>query len=82
MNMAAIHGWVTRQLDFMLAFPQAPVETDLYMEIPRGFIIDDDDSGEFALKLVNNLYEKKTSRQGMVQISLKWIVQKPQIHSK
>jgi hypothetical protein len=38
MNMAAIHGWVTRQLDIVLAFPQAPVETDLYMEIPYGFV--------------------------------------------
>jgi Reverse transcriptase (RNA-dependent DNA polymerase) len=40
MNMAAIYGWVTRQLDFVLAFPQAPVETDLYMEIPSGFVVD------------------------------------------
>jgi Reverse transcriptase (RNA-dependent DNA polymerase) len=37
MNMAASHGWVTRQLDFVLAFPQAPVESDIYMEIPAGF---------------------------------------------
>jgi Reverse transcriptase (RNA-dependent DNA polymerase) len=61
MNMAAIYGWITRQLDFVLAFPQAPVETDLYMEIPRGFMIDgeDVDSSQYVLKLVNNLYGQK-----------------------
>jgi hypothetical protein len=29
MNTAALMGWVARQLDFVLAFPQAPVETDV-----------------------------------------------------
>jgi Reverse transcriptase (RNA-dependent DNA polymerase) len=56
MNMAAAYGWVTRQLDFVLTFPQAPVETDLYMEIPRGFLINGDKS-QYVLKLVNNLYD-------------------------
>jgi Reverse transcriptase (RNA-dependent DNA polymerase) len=32
MNAAALHGWKTHQLDFVLAFPQAPVETDIYMK--------------------------------------------------
>jgi hypothetical protein len=31
MNMAALLGWDTVQLDFVLAYPQAPVETELYM---------------------------------------------------
>jgi Reverse transcriptase (RNA-dependent DNA polymerase) len=58
MYMAVLKSWYTRQLDVVLAFPQAPVETDLYMEIPAGF----DTNGEnkfYALKLVNNLYGKK-----------------------
>jgi hypothetical protein len=29
--MTTLHGWHTRQLDFVLAFPQAPVEKVLYM---------------------------------------------------
>lgn len=37
MILAVTNKWMTRQLDFVLAFPQAPVETDLYMEIPPGF---------------------------------------------
>jgi Reverse transcriptase (RNA-dependent DNA polymerase) len=61
MNMAAIHCWVARQLDFVLAFPQAPVETDLYMEIPQGFVVDgvNIDPADYVLKLVNNLYGQK-----------------------
>jgi Reverse transcriptase (RNA-dependent DNA polymerase) len=58
MNMAAAYGWVTRQLDFVLAFPQAPVETELYMEIPKGFVLEGDKS-QYVLKLVNNLYGQK-----------------------
>jgi Reverse transcriptase (RNA-dependent DNA polymerase) len=58
MNMAAAYGWVTRQLDFVLAFPQAPVETELYMEISKGFFLEGDKS-QHVLKLVNNLYGQK-----------------------
>jgi Reverse transcriptase (RNA-dependent DNA polymerase) len=55
MNMAALNGWVTCQLDFVLAFPQAPVETDLYMEILQGIEVKGH-SKDLVLKLVNNLY--------------------------
>jgi hypothetical protein len=38
LTMAIIRGWHTKQLDFFLAFTQAPAELDnLYMKIPRGF---------------------------------------------
>jgi hypothetical protein len=30
------YQWKTRQIDFALAFPQADVECELYMELPRG----------------------------------------------
>jgi Reverse transcriptase (RNA-dependent DNA polymerase) len=35
MNAAVLQGWDSRQLDFVLAFPQAPVETDIYIWISR-----------------------------------------------
>jgi hypothetical protein len=35
--LAILNRKVTRQIDFVLAFPQADIECDLYMEIPRGF---------------------------------------------
>ena len=31
------HNWVSTQVDYVLAFPQAPVECPIYMEIPCGF---------------------------------------------
>ena len=35
--LTAINRWKMRQVDFVLAFPQADIETELFMEIPRGF---------------------------------------------
>jgi hypothetical protein len=35
--MALLNKKKTRQIDFVLAYPQADIECDLYMEIPRGF---------------------------------------------
>jgi hypothetical protein len=32
-----MNGWETRQIDFVLAFPQADVECNIYMEVPVGF---------------------------------------------
>ena len=34
--MVLRNGWKTRQLDYVLAFPQAPVEGEMYMQIPKG----------------------------------------------
>jgi Reverse transcriptase (RNA-dependent DNA polymerase)/GAG-pre-integrase domain len=78
MNMAALNDWVTRQLDFVLAFPQAPVETDLYMEIPKGFEVKGHKQ-DVVLKLVNNLYGQKQAgrvwntylTEGLEQIGFK-----------
>jgi hypothetical protein len=47
--MSIISNWHTKQLDFVLAFPQADVKCDdMYMKIPRGFNI----SKYVALSLV------------------------------
>ena len=35
LTQTALHGWHTKQLDYVLAFPQAPVERDLYMKIQQ-----------------------------------------------
>ena len=58
--MAATHGWHTRQLDYVAAFPQAPVERELYMQIPRGVQIEGvSNTKDYALKLKKNLYGQK-----------------------
>jgi hypothetical protein len=35
--LVLLNRWATRQVDFVLAYPQADIEVPLYMEIPRGF---------------------------------------------
>jgi hypothetical protein len=56
--------WHSIQIDYVLAFPQAPVEREVYMEIPRGYELDDGkQKQDYALKLHANLYgQKQASR--------------------
>ena len=42
LTLTIMHGWQTRQINFVLAFPQANVECDIYMKIPRGFDLGND----------------------------------------
>ena len=53
----------TRSIDFVLAFPQADLDIDVYMEIPFGFTIDG--SRRKVLKLEKNLY-------GLKQAAYNW----------
>jgi hypothetical protein len=59
LTLVAAHGWHTKQIDYVLAFPQAPVEKELYMKVPRGFKIESDDSEEYVLRLHRNVYGQK-----------------------
>jgi hypothetical protein len=52
------NGWVSRQVDFVLAFPQADIECEMYMEVPRGFHVKGSRK-DHALKLDKNLYGQK-----------------------
>ena len=51
--------WHTRQVDFVLAYPQAPIECDLYMKMPRGIVVPGYNSKKYCLKLVKNIYGQK-----------------------
>ncbi len=59
LTLTAVHGWHTRQLDYVLAFPQAPVEREIYMSIPRGFSIDEGKTDDFVLNVHKNIYGQK-----------------------
>ncbi len=59
LSLKAVHNWHTRQLDYVLAFPQAPVEKVLYLHIPRGFNIDNGDNKDYVLKVHRNIYGQK-----------------------
>jgi hypothetical protein len=51
------HNWKTKQLDYVLAFPQAPVERECYMRIPKGIVINA--TGDWALRVKRNIYGQK-----------------------
>jgi len=54
--MSIIKGWHTRQLDYVMAYPQAPVERDMYMEIPKGYKVEGGNSDAHVLKIHKNIY--------------------------
>ena len=60
LTLAAVHKWHTKQLDYVLAFPQAPVERDIYMKIPAGIKLDGmQNSSDYVLQLHRNVYGQK-----------------------
>ena len=64
--MVLINKWHTRQIDYVMAYPQAPVERDMYMAIPNGYTVRDGDPGEeYAFQVKKNIY-------GQVQAGRVW----------
>ncbi|CAJ1959006.1 unnamed protein product [Cylindrotheca closterium] len=59
--LSALLGWHTRQIDYVLAFPQAPVEREIYMKIPGGFEVSKGNTKDYVLKLHRNVYGGKQS---------------------
>ena len=64
LTLATTNNWTTRQLDFVMAFTQADVERDLYMELPKNFTMPGTkityaDKDKYVLKLRKNLYGQK-----------------------
>ena len=59
--LSILFSWHTRQIDFILAYPQAPIETPLFMEVPKGVSISGLplDSKAYVLELKMNLYGQK-----------------------
>ncbi len=44
-------GWYTQQIDYVLAFPQAPVEKEIYMKAPKGFKVTGKNADDYVLRL-------------------------------
>ena len=64
--ISEILGLETKALDFVLAFPQADLDTPVYMEIPIGVAIDGiDQNRHYVLRLRKSLY-------GLKQASNNW----------
>ena len=53
--LSLLLGWYSVQVDFVMAFPQAAIEEDMYMEPPHGIKA----KGDKVIKLIANLYGQK-----------------------
>jgi Reverse transcriptase (RNA-dependent DNA polymerase) len=56
--IAVKNKWSVRQLDFVQAFPQAPIQQEMYMEVPKGFNVQGSRTTH-VLKLLKNIYGQK-----------------------
>jgi Reverse transcriptase (RNA-dependent DNA polymerase) len=54
--ISCLNNWVRRQIDYVQAFPQAPIEQELYIEIPKGCNIGKYDPKDWVLQVLNNIY--------------------------
>ena len=53
-------GWSSRQIDYVLAFSQAPIDTTVYCHLPAGFHVEGGDKNEeYVIVLEKNLYGTK-----------------------
>ena len=57
--LSLLLGWQSRQLDFIIAYPQAPAEMPLYMRLPQGYQWRGMSRKTHALKLIHNVYGLK-----------------------
>ena len=61
--LVAAFGWHTQQIDYVIAFPQALTEKEIYMKVPKGFCITGKNPNENVSKLNQNVYgQKQASR--------------------
>ena len=58
LTLAAIENLHTKSIYFVLAYPQANLDVDIYMELPQGFNVVPE-SARYVLKLQKNLYGLK-----------------------
>ena len=61
--MTLIHRWNTKQIDYVQAFPQAPVEKYLFLKVTAGFEVQGGTRDEYALKLHKKVYVQKQARR-------------------
>ena len=67
LTLCNMHGLEFKSIDFILVFPQADLDVDIWLELPTGTVVSgkDNESRAYVLKLEKSLY-------GLKQASLKW----------
>lgn len=59
--LSIVFGWKTRQIDFVLAYPQADIPRPTFMELPRGVNFPGLDRNKHCLQIKKNVYGGKDS---------------------
>jgi hypothetical protein len=83
-------GLQSRSIDFTLAYPQADLDVDIFLELPHGFRLEGFDKKDFVLKLHKNLYGLKQAgynwfeklKAGMTQRGFKPCHSDPCVYTK
>ena len=57
--IALLNNWHTRQIDFVLAYPQADIECEMFMKLPLGLKVSGANRNTHALKLKKNIYGQR-----------------------
>jgi Reverse transcriptase (RNA-dependent DNA polymerase) len=73
--LAVINRWMTKQLDFVQAFPQALVETQLFMEIPKGCHVSEGDD-KWVLEIFYNIYGRRQAGRVWYDYLTEGLIQK------
>ena len=60
LTLYILKNWHTRQLDFVLAYPQADAKTEQYMDMPVGFDVGGKSNLSHALLIIKNIYGGKS----------------------
>ena len=77
--LSILLSWHTTQVDFVQAYLQAPIERDIYMNLPKGITLAEGDATQKALLLKKNLYGQKQAgrvwynhlKQGLLKVGFK-----------
>ena len=59
--LSILQGWASRQVDFVMAFPQADITHDNYMKLPLGIKTTHGNGNTHVLKIKKNLYGGKNT---------------------
>ena len=57
--LLVVNLWHTRQVEFVIAHPWAPIKHDLYIKISKGIETNKGNIKTHVLKLIKNLYRQK-----------------------
>ena len=62
-NASITQKWCTKQIDFVLVYPQVPIEYDLFMKLLMVLIIKGANQKTCCLQLLKNIYDHKQAER-------------------